>query len=148
MVKEIEYNETFSLEELLADINFNIRDYPKRYTKRKLREQINEKYPNFTLCLISKCKGLKLCWNLKTLYPNPKRINYIGRCDNWLKVLEPKKLYLPKTKSIFSYSNMEIALLNLALINLLDIYKNKEIVKKLIEKLNQSYELHGSYISH
>uniref|UniRef100_A0A6H1ZM56 Uncharacterized protein n=1 Tax=viral metagenome TaxID=1070528 RepID=A0A6H1ZM56_9ZZZZ len=147
MVKEINSNETFSLEELLADINYNIRDYPRRFTKRKLREQITEKHPTFTLCLISKCHELKLCWNLKTLHPNPKRLNYIGKCDNWLKVLEPKRLYLPKTKSRFSYSNMEIALLNLALLNLTDEYKNKEIIKNLIVKLNQSYELFGTYIS-
>jgi hypothetical protein len=132
------------LENILNQINMEIREYPKRYTNRKLKEKLLEKYPAFTICLLSKCKDILKCYNLKDLTYRDYKL--LSTCQKFSKVLgKDNRNYLPKTISTLKFSDMELSIIVLALRDLETTYRDKDTIKRLIEKLNRIKSLHGIY---
>jgi len=135
----------------MNDLNFNkIRDVVKDITqpnRKNLKTLLAEKYPTFTICLLSRCKHITECWDLETLKPKPN--SNIQKCKTFLNALnvysKPKDYHFSKAENYIAFSPQELSLIILGLRLLSQEYKEKAQVLRLLDKLSYVNSLYGKH---
>lgn len=135
--------------EILNQVKLEITQPSRKQRKSSIVTELFYSKPTFQICFLNRCPDLHKCWNFRLLTPNPTSYNKIGNCEIWKQLYKPKPKYIqnniPKVKSYLSFSNYEITLILTALSYFKDIFKNKEQIQQLIDKIKMCSSIVGSY---
>jgi len=112
---------------------------------RKSKSKLIEKHPSIITCILSRCKKISVCWDLRYLVPNPQ-VN-LNTCKKWKENIgfysRNNTLHKPKHKLITTLSYQEISLILLALNHLKNTYKDFKPLERIINKLSNTNILKG-----
>lgn len=140
-------NETiaFQIDRMLDQINQEVKgNY--QYQKKENKFALSEEFKQYQVCFHKNCKDFSFCWNTEVMLPNPKAINFIGKCKIWKKskgeYKKPKYQKMLRLSCIISKHEKSI-LLNILQDNLRtkNYFYDRDNIKRLHRKISNCNQI-------